>query len=67
LAAENALGAAGGGVPRELSELADGLGGSAGVGRGRGGHDRWLQVALTGNVRIFELPEYICAPLIGGL
>ena len=30
-----------------------------GLGDGRGHHDRWLEFAVTGNMRIFELPEYI--------
>jgi hypothetical protein len=35
-------------------------------GDGRCGHDRRLQVAVTGNVRISGSPEYICAPSVGG-
>ena len=45
--------------------LSDRVSVATGLGDGRGHHDRWLEVAVTGNVRILELPEYIiCAPLV---
>jgi hypothetical protein len=35
--------------------------------RGERSHERRLQAAVTGNVRMFVLSEYICAPTVGGL
>ncbi len=41
--------------------------GGRGDFRSERSHERWLQVAVTGNVRIVELPECICAPWSEGL
>ena len=35
--------------------------------RGERSHERWLQGAVSGDVRIFGLPENICTPLSEGL
>ena len=51
----------------ELHALPDWVSVATGVRDGRGHHDRWLEAAVAGNVRIVELPEYGCAPVVGEL